>query len=99
MPRPLTEEQQQQVSQGLERTDSAPAELNSEMLMLAHQLSQIHGRIRVSREASGIHFYMASPACLIEDDKLAKNDMPALFCRVGRQNTPLVVITLISLLM
>jgi hypothetical protein len=35
MPTPLTEEQLQQVSRGLERTDSAPAEPNSKMLALA----------------------------------------------------------------
>ena len=74
MPKLLTTEERQQLSRQLDRTDSAPVELDAEMLMLAHQMSEIHGRIRVSREASGIHFYMA--ALFNQPVACDENDMP-----------------------
>jgi hypothetical protein len=85
MPRLLTQEERQQISLELARTESAPTKLSDEVLSLARDLSAIHGRIRVSVENHGTHFYMASPACLIEDyklgssEKLAADDVPALF--------------------
>lgn len=35
-----------------------------EVLALAEQVAKIHGSVRVSREANGLHIYCASPACL-----------------------------------
>jgi hypothetical protein len=51
----------------IELTSSAPAALTPEMRQLAADLSAIHGLVRVTREAHGVHFYLASPACLAED--------------------------------
>lgn len=56
-------------------TSSAPTELSSEAENLARQLSQIHGTIRVAAESSGVHFYMASPACLMEDGDIELTKM------------------------
>jgi hypothetical protein len=101
MPKLLTTEERQQLIRNLDRTDSAPAEIDDESLMLAHQLSLIHGRVRVAVEESGLCFCVAAHfnqhvAC-DDGDKLAADGVLALFCRVGRQNTPLGVITMIAL--
>ena len=66
----LVGEEKEHFLRTIERTDSAPAELDNETADLAHQLSLIYGRIRVSREASGLHLYVASPACLEEDGEI-----------------------------
>ena len=55
MPQLLTIEERQEISQSLARTDSAPAEMDDEVLKVARDLSMIHGRIRVSREESGFN--------------------------------------------
>jgi hypothetical protein len=102
MPNLLTTEERQQLSRQLERTDSAPVELNSEMLMFAHQRSLKHGRIRMAVEESGLCFCVAPHfnqhvAC---DAVTSWPQMTCryLFCRVGRQNIKLGVI-MIPLLM
>ena len=55
-------------------TSSAPAALDPEILRLAHDLSAIHGTVRITNEASGLHCYLACPACLRENgtDELSK---------------------------
>lgn len=50
------------------RVDAAA--LPTDYLELARELSLIHGRVMVSRESSGIHFYMASPECLEKDGRI-----------------------------
>lgn len=45
-------------------TTSSVETLDDNYLQLAAKLSAIHGTVRVARENSGIHFYMASPYCL-----------------------------------
>ena len=57
MPQLLTTDERQEISQSLARTDSAPAEMDDEVLKVARDLSMIHGRIRVSREESGFIRY------------------------------------------
>lgn len=42
-------------------------ELPRRVLLLAEALAKIHGEVRVSRETSGLHLYMASPKALEED--------------------------------
>jgi len=48
------------------KTTSSVQEVDEAVQKLAHDLSLIHGTIRIAREASGLHFYMASPYCLEE---------------------------------
>jgi hypothetical protein len=43
---------------------STLAETDPEVQKLAQQLSTIHGTVRIARESSGLHFYIASPYCL-----------------------------------
>lgn len=56
------------------RGESAPAAMDPEYEQLARDLSAIHGTVRITNEASGIHFYMACPTCLEEygEDELHK---------------------------
>jgi hypothetical protein len=93
----------------LERTSSAPSDLPPDILSLAQQLSQIHGRIRVAQENSGLHFYLASPACLEEDglveldkmhlainvDKWARGQDNCAYCM--KTSTPYRVLDLLSM--
>jgi hypothetical protein len=53
------------------------AELSRDARILAEALMRIHGPITVAREASGLHFYMASPAALERDGivELAKRHL------------------------
>lgn len=44
--------------------------LPPEYLDLARELSLIHGKVTIARESSGVHFYMASPACLTGDGRV-----------------------------
>ena len=55
-------------------TSSAPSTIPDDVLTLAKDLSEIHGTVRITTEKSGIHVYMASPACLEEygSDELSK---------------------------
>ena len=99
MPKLLTTEERQQLIRNLDRTDSAPAEIDDESLMLAHQLSLIHGRVRVAVEESGLCFCVASPACLIEDDMLAADDMPVFILPGWPAKTPLGDVSMIALVM
>jgi hypothetical protein len=48
----------------LHKTSSAPAELTTEQRRLAEDLMRCHGNVKVSREMSGLHFYIACPECL-----------------------------------
>lgn len=50
----------------MERTGSAPNQLPSQYQKLAMDLMAIHGSIRLARERSGLHFYLACPECLEE---------------------------------
>jgi hypothetical protein len=43
--------------------------MDSRIVRLANQLSRIHGKVRITKEASGVHLYMASPICLKEYGK------------------------------
>ena len=43
---------------------SCPSEVSDEILVLAQQLSRLHGRVRVAAESGGVHLYIASPICL-----------------------------------
>ena len=43
--------------------------MDERVLRLASQLSVIHGNVRVTKEASGIHLYLPSPICLREYGK------------------------------
>ena len=45
-------------------TSSAPAVVPDDILKIANDLSVIHGTVRIATEKSGIHLYLASPACL-----------------------------------
>jgi hypothetical protein len=49
------------------QTSSAPAQLTTEQMNLAKELMMCHGTIRVTREANGLHFYLACPTCLKEE--------------------------------
>ena len=49
------------------KTSSAPDQLTHAQQELANELMRRHGPLRVAWEASGLHFYIASPACLEED--------------------------------
>ena len=55
-------------------TSAEEGDLDEEALILAQMLSVRHGNVRVAREASGVHFYIASPVCLQQygDDELWK---------------------------
>jgi len=44
--------------------EATRAGISRDALRLARELSIRHGNIRITKEASGIHFYMASPVCL-----------------------------------
>lgn len=56
---------------GLTTTSKITANsLGPEYLDLARELSLVHGKVMVARESSGIHFYMASPACLTQDGRV-----------------------------
>lgn len=46
------------------QTASAPADLTPEQKALAEDLMRCHGHVRVTREANGLHFYIACPECL-----------------------------------
>lgn len=67
MPKLLSEYEKQAIKMRLIPASSVPAALDEDALALARQLSAIHGTIRVTREAAGVHFYMASPECLVRD--------------------------------
>jgi hypothetical protein len=54
------------VAHNLDLISATKIDVTDEMMLLAQQLSRIHGRIRVTNESSGIHFYMPSPICLEE---------------------------------
>ena len=43
--------------------------MDSRIVRLANQLARIHGKVRITKEASGVHLYMASPICLREYGK------------------------------
>ena len=45
---------------------SCPSEISDEILVLAQQLSRLHGRVRVAAESGGVHLYIASPICLAQ---------------------------------
>ena len=47
--------------------DAQESDITPEVDRLAKRLRRIHGDIKVAKEASGLHFYMASPACLEAD--------------------------------
>ena len=51
----------------IEPIGSAPSQLTPEITDLANRLAYIHGSVRVAIENSGMHLYLASPACLEED--------------------------------
>ncbi len=55
------------LSMSLHKASSAPTELTVEQENLAHDLMQCHGSVRVAREKSGLHFYIACPDCLTND--------------------------------
>src|ERR1019366_4210417 len=42
-------------------------EVPREIMLLAEKLASIHGTVVISRESSGCHLYMASPAALEQD--------------------------------
>lgn len=44
--------------------------VSEECMQLARELSAIHGRVTIAREASGVHLYMASPECLEQDGRV-----------------------------
>lgn len=71
MPRLLSETEKAPSNQNLSVevgfTSSSSGVLTEVQMTLANDLSRVHGRIRVAREASGLHFYMASPICLEQD--------------------------------
>jgi len=54
---------------------SSVTEVPDEYMELARSLSLIHGTIRIAREASGLHFYMASPYCLEHDGEIELHKM------------------------
>lgn len=47
-------------------TSSAPSQLPDHVRLLAEELVNIHGSIRVAVEASGMHLYLPCPQCLTE---------------------------------
>lgn len=67
MPRVLTPEERLTTLGQMEMVSASSHEMTDEMLQMANELARIHGRIRVCNETSGIHFYLASPACLDDD--------------------------------
>lgn len=69
MPSLLTDAEKATLRTKMRGTASSPATLSDEMLAIAHELCAIHGDIRVTLEKSGIHFYMASPECLMQDGR------------------------------
>ena len=79
MPKLLTPEERAELSRKLTYTSTyvAPVSgtLGEEYLHLAYALSQLHGCVRMTREAHGIHFYMASPRCLEQDGQLELTKM------------------------
>ena len=75
MPKQYTPtERESIIAHNLDIVSASEFNLTDEMLSLAQRLSRIHGRIRVTNEASGIHFYMPSPKCLEDygEDELFK---------------------------
>lgn len=54
------------ISYGSSVSESFAANIDERILRLANQLSVIHGNVRVTKEASGIHLYLPSPICLRE---------------------------------
>jgi len=80
MPFHLTEDERQRLAHSMESADSAPTVLSDEVTELAYQLSNIHGRVRVTREASGLHFYIASPICLEDDGDI---ELTKLHCAIN----------------
>jgi hypothetical protein len=48
---------------------SAPVPLSPAHQLLADALAQIHGKVRVAIERSGVHFYLPCPSCLQEGDE------------------------------
>lgn len=69
MPSLLTEAERATLRAKIRSVSSAPAALSDDKLQLAHQLSAIHGDVRVAQEKNGLHFYMASPECLQQDGR------------------------------
>jgi hypothetical protein len=55
MPKLLTTAERQEISRALERAESAPTEMEDEVLLLAQQFSEIHGRVRATTEENGLH--------------------------------------------
>ena len=45
-------------------TEASRTDISEDVMRLAQQLSVKHGNVRITKEASGIHFYLASPICL-----------------------------------
>ena len=75
MPRIFNTEERAIHLSNLELASSAPAHFSQEEANLAHRLSAIHGTVRVTREDSGLHFYMASPECLQKDGRVELTKM------------------------
>jgi hypothetical protein len=60
----------------LDLVSAAKIDVTDEMMLLAEQLAQIHGRIRVCNESSGVHFYISCPACIENDpDEVYKSHL------------------------
>lgn len=67
MPEVLTETDRDRIAaHNLDLVSAAKVDVTDEMMLLAEQLSRIHGRVRVTNEASGTHLYLPSPICLDE---------------------------------
>lgn len=76
MPKEASQEKFQEFTrERLEMISASKSEVSDEALKLAEQLANIHGKIRVAREASGLHFYLASPACLEQDGVVELNKL------------------------
>lgn len=69
-------ERERIVAHNLDLISASKVDITDDMLALAEKLSQIHGRIRVCRESSGIHFYLPCPECLLSDsDEIYKSHL------------------------
>ncbi len=65
MPRLLSDQERAHLANNLQVVEGMSASAVPEaILLLAHDLSVIHGKVRLTKESGGIHLYMASPECL-----------------------------------
>jgi hypothetical protein len=43
---------------------SCPEDVDNEIIVLAQQISKVHGPVKIFSESGGVHLYIASPICL-----------------------------------